>query len=371
MKYHILVTGGVGFIGSHLVDALINEGHEVTILDNLEPQVHPNVPRYLNKNAKFVRGDVKDYNLLKSMVKDVDIIFHEAAMVGVGQSMYEVKKYIETNVNGTANLLDLLVNTEHNVKKLLVASSMSIYGEGSYKCENCGYIEPGLRTLEQMRDRDFELHCPKCGNYLEPIATPEDKKLASNSIYAISKKVQEELCLTIGKAYSIPVVALRYFNVYGPRQSLSNPYTGVVAIFMSRIKNNKPPIIFEDGNQSRDFISVYDIVRANIIAMRSSNANYEVFNVGTSKPITIKRVAEILIELYGINIKPLITNNFRKGDVRHCFADISKIKSKLGFEPKVGFEQGLKELIEWSKHEEAVDKVEDATKELKNKGLLI
>ena len=291
-------------------------------------------------------------------------------MVGVGQSQYQIKRYVDVNTGGTANLLDILVNEEHDVKKLLVASSMSIYGEGGYECENCGPISPELRGDEQMRKNDWEVHCPSCDKILKPIPTSEDKILQSNSIYAITKKDQEEMSLNIGKTYGIPTVALRYFNVYGPRQSLSNPYTGVCAIFISRIKNGNSPMIFEDGNQSRDFISVHDIVKANIMAMEKNSANYEFFNVGAGRQITILDIARIVADLYDVDLKPKIVGKFRKGDVRHCFEDISKIRKKLGFEPKTGFEEGMKELIEWSTGAESEDMVEKATEELREKGLL-
>ncbi|MEA2037376.1 MAG: SDR family NAD(P)-dependent oxidoreductase [Nanoarchaeota archaeon] len=371
MKHHILVTGGAGFIGSFLVDKLIEEGHDIRILDNLEPQVHNNeTPNYLNGKAEFIKGDVLDISQLQESIKDIDVIFHEAAMVGVGQSMYQVKRYVEANTVGTANLLDILVNKNHNIKKLVVASSMSTYGEGSYKCEDCGEVSPLLRSEEQMKKQDWELHCPECDKMLKPIPTKETKRQDVNSIYAITKKDQEEMVLNIGKSYGIPSVALRYFNVFGPRQSLSNPYTGVVAIFNSMIKNNNPPIIFEDGQQSRDFISVHDIVNANILSMNKSSANYEVFNVGAGRQITIKEIAEKLAKLQNKDIKPQIIGKFRKGDVRHCFSDISKIRSKLDFEPKIEFEAAMQELMKWSDSIKAIDKVEKATAELKEKGLV-
>ena len=368
---NILVTGGAGFVGSFLVDELIKKGHDVTIFDNLEPQVHQGkMPSYINKTAKFIKGDLKDYNAVKESIQDKDIIFHLGAMVGVGQSMYDIRRYVEVNSLGTANLMEALINQDHNVKKLIVASSMSTYGEGAYKCESCGNVNAEPRPEEQMKNKDFEVHCPKCSKILKPIPVTENKKREITSIYALTKKDQEEMCLCIGKNYGIPTVALRYFNIFGPRQSLSNPYTGVVAIFMSRIKNNKPPLIFEDGKQTRDFISVHDITQANILAMEKSSADYDVFNVGAGRQISILQIAETLAKLYKKEIKPEITNQFRKGDIRYCMADISKIKSKLGFELKVPFEDGIKRLIEWSDKEEAKDEVELATKELKEKGLL-
>ena len=368
----ILVTGGAGFIGSHLVDALVDGGHEVVIYDNLEPQVHKAEPEYLNKNTELIRADVRDKDTLKNAVMDAEIIFHQAAAVGVGQSMYRVEKYVEVNTMATAKLLDMLVNEEHEVKKLIVASSMSIYGEGAYECGNCGIVYPSLRLEAQLKRREWEMKCLKCGKIVKPIATSEDKPLHPTSIYAITKRDQEEMCLTVGRAYGIPTVALRYFNVYGPRQSLSNPYTGVCAIFSARIKNTNPPLIFEDGLQSRDFVSVHDIIQANLMAMKSSNANYEVFNVGTGKATNILEIAQVLIKLYNkdSNLNPEITNKYRAGDIRHCFADVSKIENKLGYEPKVGFEEGMKELVEWGEKEEAMDKFEDAHGELLIRGLV-
>lgn len=366
----ILVTGGAGFIGSFIVDELVKRKHSVVIFDNLEHQVHlGKAPDYLNKGAEFIKGDAANRDALRNAVKNVDVVIHDAAAVGVGQSMYQIQKYVNSNVLGTAVLLDILANEEHDVKKLIVAGSMSSYGEGSYECEKCGIVEPGIRTEQQMMRKDWEVHCPKCNSLLKPIPTKETKKLDVNSVYSLTKKNQEEMCMIVGKAYGIPTVSLRYFNVYGPRQSLSNPYTGVAAIFMSRIKNDNPPIVYEDGEQTRDFVSVHDIADANILAMEKSAADYEIFNVGSGSPITIKNVGMVLAKLYGKDIKPSITHKFRKGDVRHCFADISKIKGRLGFSPKVSFEKGMKELIEWSRHAEAIDKFEIAAEELKKHGL--
>jgi len=370
----ILVTGGAGFIGSHLVDALIKKGYKVTVFDNLEPQVHPDgLPEYYNVKAGFIRGDVRKKKHLKEAVLQTDIVVHFAAAVGVGQSQYQIAKYVETNIQGTANLLDILANERHRVKKLLVASSMSIYGEGLYKCKKCGTIKPPLREFDKSPDNyNWEPICPYCKGALTPVPTPEDTPLVSNSIYAITKKEQEEISLLIGRTYGIPVVALRFFNVYGPRQSLSNPYTGVAAIFLSRIKNNNPPVIYEDGLQSRDFIWVGDIVDACILSIEKDEANYQVFNVGTGKPISILGVAQTLIKLLGKEgkIQPDVTYKFRKGDVRHCYADITKIKKALGFTPQISFEEGMKKLIEWSKKAKAEDRFEKAAIELKEKNLV-
>jgi dTDP-L-rhamnose 4-epimerase len=291
-------------------------------------------------------------------------------MVGVGQSQYQVRKYTEVNVGGTANLLDILVNSPNKVRKLVVASSMSAYGEGAYQCQQCGTVEVKLRKEGEMKEGDWEVPCPKCGRTTEPHPTKEIKPLECNSIYALTKKAQEEMTLNIGMTYDIPAVALRFFNVFGPRQSLSNPYTGVVAIFMSRVKNGNPPVVYEDGLQSRDFVSVHDIVEANLLAMDKREADYNVFNVGSGKPASIRQIAEIVIKLYGSRINPVVTHKFRKGDVRHCFSDISKIKEKLGFVPKVSLEEGMLELKKWSEGIHAEDKFEEAARELETRKLV-
>ncbi|MFB0526577.1 MAG: SDR family NAD(P)-dependent oxidoreductase [bacterium] len=372
MSTDVLVTGGAGFIGSFIVDKLIEKGYKVRIFDNLDSQVHPGsrLPKYLNREAEFIQGDIRDYEKLATAVKGVEIIFHYAASVGVAQSQYEIKKYIDVNIGGTANLLDILVNQKYNIKKLIVAASMSSYGEGNYRCNKCGIVRSPLRSEEQMEKKDWELYCPNCQRKVEPVPTDERARRISNSIYAITKMGQEEMVMNIGKTYSIPAVALRLFNVYGPHQSLSNPYTGVVAIFMSRIKNGHPPVIYEDGKQTRDFVSVHDVVQANMLALEKDEANYEVFNVGSGVARSIKNIAETLAGLCQVDIVPEITEKFRKGDVRHCFSDISKIKDKLGFKPAISFEVGMKELIEWSDKEPSTDKFEQASQELKEKGLI-
>ncbi|ODS38355.1 MAG: nucleoside-diphosphate sugar epimerase [Candidatus Altiarchaeales archaeon WOR_SM1_79] len=371
MTHTVLVTGGAGFIGSHLVDKLVEDGHDVKIFDNLDPQVHQyGKPSYLNPRAEFIRGDIRNDDDIRAAIEDIEVIFHDAAAVGVGQSMYEIQHYVDVNTHGTSKLLDILANEEHSVKKIIVASSMSIYGEGAYECNNCGVVYPRLRSEEQLKAGEWEVKCTGCNKEAKPIATLENKPLHPTSIYAITKRDHEEMCLIVGKAYGIPTVALRYFNVYGPRQSLSNPYTGVCAIFSSRIKNGNPPLIFEDGLQTRDFVSVYDIVRANILVMENSSANYEVFNVGTSNPKSILEIANLLISLYKSNLKPKIVQEYRRGDIRHCYADISKIKSKLGYSPMITFEKGMKELVAWGFKVEAKDYMENAHMELINRGLI-
>jgi dTDP-L-rhamnose 4-epimerase len=372
----VLITGGAGFIGSHTTDLLIECGYHVTILDNFETQVHGETrktPDYINKNATLIYGDVRDYELLKKTIREVDAVIHLAAIVGVGQSMYQTERYVDVNTKGTANLLHVLVNEENNVKKLIVASSMSIYGEGKYYCEKCSAnAYPPLRNEEQLKRRQWEHICPTCNSLLIPKPTDEEKSLIPTSIYAMTKRHQEEMCLLIGKTYGIPTVALRYFNVYGSRQSLSNPYTGCTAIFTSRILNDKPPYIFENGNQTRDFIHVKDVAQANRNALKHSNANYKAINIGTGKPLSIKNLAEILTEHYNKpDLKPYISNEYRKGDIRHCYADITRAQKLLNFKPAITLQEGLTELAEWAKTHGwgAIDLFEKALEELKEKRL--
>ncbi len=365
----ILVTGGAGFIGSHLVDRLLSEGHAIRILDNFEAQVHEgNRPAYLNPDAEYLQGDVRDRDCLRRALEGVEVVFHEAACVGVGQSMYQIEKYVSANVLGTAILLDCIVNDRIPLKKLIVASSMSIYGEGQYLCAGCGVIYPSLRALDQLKERKWEMHCHRCGSIAKPQPTPETKPLVPTSVYAVSKRDQEELCLSVGRSYHIPTVALRYFNVYGPRQSLSNPYTGVCAIFSARIKNHRPPLIFEDGLQTRDFIHVRDIVQANVLVMQNPQADYETFNVGTGQALPIVQIARLLSELYEIPQVPEISSKYRAGDIRHCYADVSKLTA-LGFRPSVSLSDGLRELVGWGRQINAQDRVEEAAKELQVRGL--
>lgn len=360
----ILITGGAGFIGSHLVDELIKRGHKVKVLDIFEPQVHRGKkPKYLNKDAEYIKGDVRKPSDLKKALDKTDVVFHLAAQVGVGQSMYEIERYIDHNTRGTAALMEHIINKRGSIRKVIVASSMSIYGEGAYRCQTCGPSEPVARRDEDLKKRRWEYACPKCGGKLSPVGTTEEKTLRSTSIYAISKKDEEEIVLTVGKAYKVPAVALRFFNVYGPRQSLSNPYTGVCAIFSSRIKNRKSPLIYEDGLQTRDFVNVRDIVSALVFVMNTPKADYDYFNVGTGRPTSILEIAHTLSDLYGARPDIVIKNEYRSGDIRHCFADISKM-ANIGFKPSVSFKEGMRELVGWGKGENSVDMVDKADLEL-------
>jgi dTDP-L-rhamnose 4-epimerase len=366
---HVLVTGGAGFIGSHLVDALVQGGHRVRVLDNFDPQVHEGRrPEYLNPAAEYVSGDVRDRAMLRQALRQSDVVFHEAAVVGVGQSMYAIEHYVAANALGTGILLDVIVNDRVPLKKLVVASSMSIYGEGQYRCERCGPIAPSLRGLAQLKRGEWEMRCASCGEAAASAPTGERKPLEPTSVYAVSKRDQEELCLTVGRAYQIPTVALRYFNAYGPRQALSNPYTGVCAIFSARLKNGHRPLVYEDGAQTRDFVHVRDIVRANLLVMEDVRADYEVFNVGTGQPTSIGEVARVLAQLYGVPLEPELTLKYRAGDIRHCYADITKLAA-LGYRPSATLKQGLEELVAWGKTQASVDRVQQASQELASRGL--
>lgn len=367
----ILVTGGAGFIGSHLVDALVRQGHSVRIFDNIDPVVHlqGKVPSYLNKEAEFIKGDVRDYDVLKKAVESVEIVCHLAAAVGLAQSLYDIKRYVDVNIGGTANLLDILANHKHDVKKIVVPGSMSSYGEGAYVCRNCGEIRPLARSEESLNQKIWDIPCPQCHQALSPRPILESDELNGTFIYSSTKRSQEEMSLIFGKTYHLPVTVLRYFSAFGPRQSLSNPYTGVVAIFLSRLMNQHTPVIYEDGNQIRDYISVHDIVRANIAVLDNSNSDYKVFNVGSGKPITIKDLAHKIIKQTGSSLKPEILNKGRKGDIRHCYADISLIRREIGWSPSFSFDKGLEELMEWAKDQQAIDSFDQANQDLKKRGL--
>lgn len=371
MSKRILITGGAGFVGSHLADGLLRAGHSVRILDDLTAQVHPSgLPDYLNPGVEVFRGDVRDPNRVKEALDGIDVIYHFAATVGVGQSMYEISRYMSVNTQGTAELLQAILDSKAQIQKLVVASSMSIYGEGRYACSQCGkHCAPPVRSTAQLKAGQWDLHCHACGGVLAPLPTEEAKPSEINSIYALSKRDQEEMCLIFGRTYGLPVTALRFFNIYGTRQALSNPYTGVAAIFASRLLNGEAPLVFEDGEQMRDFVSVHDIVRANILAMEKPASNGEVINIGCGKAITIKRVAQLLSDALGKKMTPIITHKYRAGDIRHCFADLTKARTLLGYEPQVTHEEGFGELAEWLSGQTAEDKAETMLRELSAYGL--
>lgn len=370
MAKNILITGGAGFVGSHLADALLAAGHNVRILDNLDKQVHQaGIPDYLAREAEFVCGNMQDAAAVRRSLDGIDVVFHMAAAVGVGQSMYEIEHYMGTNTQGTAVLLQELLNRKVRAEKLVLASSMSIYGEGKYLCSRCGDVAPQLRSVDQLRTKQWEPNCPKCGEPLTPIPTDESKPLQCSSIYALSKKDQEEMCLLFGRTYELPVVALRYFNIYGTRQALSNPYTGVAAIFASRLMNGNPPLIFEDGCQLRDFVSVEDVVRANLLAMERTQADGMALNIGSGEPISIREVAAELAHAMNSQIAAELTQKYRAGDVRHCFADISAARKLLGYQPRVRFADGLNDLVQWLCSQQSQDRAAEAVAELSEFGL--
>ncbi|MGZ5123894.1 MAG: NAD-dependent epimerase/dehydratase family protein [Burkholderiales bacterium] len=371
MTQQVLITGGAGFFGSHLSDELLARGHRVRALDSLAPQVHgehARRPEYLDPDVELLIGDVRDADVVRRALKGVDAVYHFAAVVGVGQSMYEVSHYTDVNNGGTAVLLEALIRQP--VQRLVVASSMSLYGEGLYSTPTGEVRTVGERSLDQLRRADWEWR-DSDGSPLSPIPTPEHKTPALASVYALSKFDQERLCLMIGRAYNIPTVALRFFNAYGPRQALSNPYTGVLAIFASRLLNDHAPKIFEDGLQQRDFVSVYDIAQASRLALEIPGAAGEVFNVASGSVYTVREIAERMAQVLGKEVEPEITGKYRVGDIRHCFADISKARRMLGYEPRVKLEDGLMELAAWLEGQAAVDRVAQASAELTSRGLTV
>jgi dTDP-L-rhamnose 4-epimerase len=368
----ILITGGAGFIGSHLSDTLLEAGHHVVALDNLDPQVHGaqvTVPRHLHPDVEFVHGDVRDADLMERLVRRADAVYHFAALVGVGQSMYQVRNYMDVNTVGTAVLMEVLAKKP--VDKLVVASSMSIYGEGLYQDQRGELVLNAERRIADLRMDRWEPMASD-GSSLEPLPTPETKPPVLSSIYALSKFDQERICLTAGSAYGIPTTALRFFNVYGTRQALSNPYTGVLAIFSSRLLNNNPPLLFEDGRQKRDFIHVKDLARACMLALEAPASDQQVINLGSGNAYTVASLARRMAAILGKDhIEPRITGDYRVGDIRHCFADISKAREVLGFEPRIGLEEGMAELAEWLGEQQADDLSERAREELVERGLTV
>ena len=373
MREPILITGGAGFIGSHLAEALAGQGAIVRVLDSLDPQVHgPGATRarLLPPGVEFLHGPVRDAPLVDRALEGVRTVVHLAAAVGVGQSMYAIASYVEANVGGTAVLLDRIVNRRPRIDRLVVASSMSIYGEGRYRCSGCGPVAPPPRPLRQLQAREWEMRCPQCGLRVESSPTDEDKPLNPTSVYAVTKRDQEELCLCVGRAYGIPTVALRLFNVYGPRQALSNPYTGVAAIFGARLLNRQSPLVFEDGLQTRDLVHVSDVVAAFQAVLATPSVADVAINIGTGQATSIRDIAVLLAKSLKIDRAPEIVGRFREGDIRHCVANIERAKRLLGFTPRVGFGSGLADLVQWMLTQRGEDHVPRATAELEERGLI-
>ena len=370
MGRNVLITGGAGFIGSHLADELLAHGHRVRVLDSLDPQVHPggHRPAYLDPEVELVRGDVRDPDAVARALEGVEAVYHFAARVGVGQSMYELADYQGVNAYGTGVLLEALL--DRPVAKLVVASSMSVYGEGAYVDGSgmpCSAVE---RSRAQLEHGEWEPRGPE-GQELQPVPTPETKQPALASIYALGKYDQERMCLIFGSAYGMPTVALRFFNVYGTRQALSNPYTGVLAIFASRLLNGKPPLVFEDGHQRRDFVAVGDVARACRLALERPDADGRVLNVGSGRSVTVLEIFDELRLALEADAEVEVTRKARAGDIRHCFADISLARELLGFRPQVELGDGLRDLAGWLEGQVAEDRVDAAAAELATRGLTL
>jgi dTDP-L-rhamnose 4-epimerase len=351
------------------VRRLLREGDEVVVLDSLEPQVHAGVEPAIAADAEFVHGNVGDAEAVDKVLDGVDRVVHLAAAVGVGQSMYEIDRYVRENTQATATFLERLVNRDQRPERLVVASSMSIYGEGEYRCKEHGAVAPGPRPEARLLAREWEVECPHCGLDLEPVPTSESKPVIPTSVYAVTKRDHEELSLVLGASYGIPTVALRFFNVYGPGQALSNPYTGVAAIFASRLMNGRSPSIFEDGQQSRDFIFVTDIVEGLMRALESDDAPGHAINLGTGRQSTVLDIAHVLAEGLEVEIDASPTGKYRAGDIRHCYADVERARELLGFEAKVGLADGMATLLDWLQEQEATDNYEAAADELIARGL--
>jgi dTDP-L-rhamnose 4-epimerase len=374
MSIRVLITGGAGFIGSHLADELLSEGYRVRVLDALAPQVHGPAarrPAYLADDIEFVHGDVRDAQSVRRALAGVDAVYHFAAAVGVGQSMYEIAHYTSLNDFGTAVLLEAVIAARDHVQRLIVASSMSIYGEGLYADPDGNPSTPLERTIEQLRGREWEVRNNR-QQVLTPLPTPESKPTSLASVYALGKFNQERMSLMVGRAYAIPTVALRFFNVFGTRQALSNPYTGVLAIFATRLLNDRPPVVFEDGMQQRDFVSVHDVARACRLALEVPDAAGRAFNIGSGQPHTVLDVARQVARAVGkSDIEPEVSGKYRAGDIRHCFADIHLARRLLDYEPRVSLDEGLVKLADWLAGQAAQDQTETARSELDRRGLAI
>ena len=373
----VLITGGAGFIGSNVALRLIEKGYDVTVLDNLLEQIHGADPentsplyRNIREKVRFIRGDVTDRDALVEGLIDADYVIHLAAETGTGQSMYEIKRYVDVNIGGTALLLDLLTNTKNQVKRVIVAESRAIYGEGKYHCPQCGDVYPLERKDEDMAHGDFECHCPKCGGRVQLVATTEDSAIHPSSVYGIGKQVQGQLVHLICKNIGIESVSFRYQNVYGPGQSLTNPYTGILSIFSNRIKSHKGINIFEDGKESRDFVYIDNVVDATISGLETPEANGHVFNIGTGISTDVLTVAQTLCHYYGIDVPLTVSGNYRLGDIRHNYADITLARQILNYNPTISFDEGIRRFVEWVNHQDLqTDNYEASLEEMKQKGL--
>lgn len=375
MTQTVLITGGAGFIASHCAELLLRQGYGVRALDNLDRQIHGaerGRPTYLDRRVELIVGDIRSPRAVRRAIADVDAVVHLAARVGVGQSMYEMADYTDVNSRGTAVLLEAMVERAKRqpFSRLVVASSMSVYGEGLYRSTD-GTLYPVVKRAPRHLKSGLWEPTDSAGRPLEALPTPESKLLSMGSVYALSKYDQERLCLLVGAAYDIPTVALRFFNVYGPNQALSNPYTGVLAIFAARLLNARPPLMFEDGEQRRDFVYVGDVAEACRLALCSDAAIGRAFNIGSGRAVTINQIARLLATALGVAIEPEITGECRTGDIRHCFPDISQARSVLGYRPRTTLEDGIGRLVEWLDGRVAVDRVGEAFAALATRGLTV
>jgi dTDP-L-rhamnose 4-epimerase len=377
MKKNILITGGAGFIGSNLALKLINKGYAITILDNLSNQIHGDDPQNTSPlyqsiacKVNFISGTVTSSIDLRKAIAGQDVIVHLAAETGTGQSMYQIERYTNVNIGGTALLLDILTNEKHNVRKLIVASSRSIYGEGKYLSEELGFVYPKHRIDIDMKSGDFEVKYPGCIKPLKLVGTDEESKIHPSSVYGITKQNQEQMVMTVCPTINIAPVALRYQNVYGPGQSLTNPYTGILSIFSTLIKNGKEINVFEDGKETRDFVYIDDVIEATILGIEREEANNEIFNVGTGIATEVNKVVRELLDSYKTDVPVKISGNYRLGDIRHNYADIKKITKFLGFTPKMNFNEGIKKFTDWV-NTQAIqdDRYNQSMEEMKQKGL--
>ncbi len=372
-KFSALVTGGAGFIGSHLVDALVARGHRTRILDNLLEQAHPKgAPAWLNREAEFIEGDLRDRTVVDRALEGIEVVFHQGGIVGNGQSMFDVRRYVDINSVGTASLIEAMLAKRGGIRRFVVASSMVVYGDGAYRCPKHGPLARVQRPLARLLAAKWEPVCPACGAEVSPLPTPEDHTLSPTSTYGISKRDQEELSLVHGRANGLPTIALRYLNVYGSRQALSNPYTGVAAIIATRLLHRKAPTLFEDAQQRRDFCHVSDVVEANLAAAAApEEALFRAYNIGTGRSVTVLELSKMLAHQLAREEIPLSpSGEFREGDIRHCFADVSMAKRLLNWEARVTLQQGIFELASWASAQNPVDHTEEANGELRARGMI-
>ncbi|MGE6197890.1 NAD-dependent epimerase/dehydratase family protein [Aeromonas media] len=376
MKRKVLITGGAGFIGSNLALQLIDAGYSVSVLDNLSPQIHGDNPDLsplysaIKDKVNFIKGTVESREDWLRALVGVDTVVHLAAETGTGQSMYQIKRYSDVNIGGSAIFLDLLANQKHGIKKMVIASSRSIYGEGKYHCKEHGIVYPTARDDAAMLQGDFNVKCPLCNTDVELLATDEESKIHPSSIYGVTKQVQEQMFLITGKSLGIDTVALRFQNVYGAGQSLSNPYTGILSIFSTRIKNGNDINIFEDGKESRDFVYIDDVVSSIVLAIQNDKAAGKTYNVGSGICTDVLTVAATLKDIYQSDSNINVSGNYRVGDIRHNYADLTKIQKDLGFAPRIDFEQGMKKFTSWVNLQDVQsDRYEQSIDEMKKKGL--